>query len=594
MAIWLLAALAMVLEVPKQDSQGRPIITSPAPALRFELRTAPRPGGVDYPFAEQTARGAAVLSRFPTFSLSDRRIHVSGPWYSDPSANLLFRHGVTSLEAMPNFRLEPGPCDIRDLRRDRKWQLMCDPLFWGYALQLADRLEAANPADPRIAALREFGRNHRFTPDEQAFRALGAFAWQGESDQADSDGGGVAFPCIDIELTGGWEHQRSCFGWIYEGMAKAAAEKGLTITPITYGQWTFSVGAVAQSMRSGGRGYPEYLLPQNDYLSTPDPTLSVVERLGGVISMDGYMQGIWGNEPFYQRNRDGSLVLKDGKPLFSTCAATTAYGQAIPLETNEAARCLQDLYRQAARLYLMHHWMAGEYPSMSVMRRPYLRRSTIGAWTRITNEGVQGVEHNDRPLPGWLMETLTGLYLFLADDIVVWSSDTNTKPGPLGADHSATWQYNAHGVVEYIIKAAHRYSSLDPVHHGPFRWCWFNLPMVNQNETDGDRYDQKPLVFGKLRSYKGKPWVEMWAAFPALDDQPCTLQVWATKGARKSPVYTIKLANGRTSFLDAWQLPAGFDGLEGEDITLRYRDQLGKVHQIRGDWRRNEPQPGLQ
>ncbi len=578
-------AILTASQAAEVDHEGRPFVTQPAADLRFERRTEPRPHGIDYPFAEQTARGVALFSRFPAFTLSDRRIHVSGPWYSDPAANLHFSRGITSVEAMPNFRLEGAPNSVRAIPAPHKWQLMCDPLFWDYAARLADEMEAADPTDSRIAPLRTFAVDHQFTPHEMAFVALGRRVWLGERGPTDEHLEGVLYPCIDIEQTGGWEHQRDCFGWLYRGMAEAAAENGCRIVPITYGQWTYSVGAVWESMRQGGTGDPEYLLPERDFLAQPDPTLTICEQLGGVISMDGYMQAIWGNEPFYQRQADGSLLLVDGQPVFSEATQTTAYGQPIPLEPGEAEHCLQDLYRQAVRLYLMYHRLAGGYPDRSDQRKAFLRNVRVGAWSRITNEGLQGIQQNDRPLPPWLIETLVMMYLFTADDIVIWSSDTNVPSGPPGADYSQAWKYNAHGVIEYVVKAAHRYSALDPLHQGPFRWCWFRLPMVNKNQTDGDRYFEKPLVFAKLRAFEGQPWIELFAAWPALDGQPATLTVWAEKDGARTPEYRVELANGRSSFLDAWQLPDGFESVEGRDVFVRFTDPLGRAHTWCGDWR---------
>jgi hypothetical protein len=572
-------------QAPTADWEGRPFVTQAAPELRFEPRTKPLPYGIDYPFAEQTARGVCLLSRFPVFSLGDRHIHVSGPWYGDPWANVQFSHGITSIEAMPNFRLEGAATSVRALVPEHKWQLMCDPLFWGYATQLADELAAADPNDDRIAPLRSLGVDHRMIPHEGAMRALGRHAWTMERVQTDEGGHGVLYPAIDIELTEGWEHQRECFGWLYQGMAEAAAAEGAGIVPITYGQWLFSVGTVWESNRQGGTGDPEYLLPEKDCLASPDPTLVACNNLGGVVSMDGYMQAIWGTEPFYRREADGTLALTDGQPTFNEVASTRAYGQEIPIEPAEAEHCLQDLYRQATRMYLMYHWLAGAYPEQSDQRKPFLRNVRVGAWTRITNEGLQGIQANDRPLPPWLIETLTGMYLFLADDIVAWSSDTNVPAGPLGADYTKAWKYNAHGVVEFLVKAAHRYSALEPVHQGPFRWCWFRLPMVNKNQTEGERYIEKPLAFAKLRSVGGKPWIEVFAAYPAVDGQPAELILWAERDGKRTPDYRLGLANGRSYFTDAWQLPDGFEGLEGRDVRLRFTDPLGRTHTWRGDWR---------
>lgn len=566
-----------------RDFEGRAFVTQKAPVLKFERRLAPRPGGIDYKFAEQTARGVALFSRFPEFALSDRRIHVSGPWYDSFEANGHFTHGIASVEAMPNFR--QGPSDIRKIPHTQKWLLMTDPFWWGHAQRLADDLAKSNSNDELIAPLRIFGEGHKFVRHEAAFKAMARRAWQHERVQLDERGKGVVYAMIDIEGTEGWEHQRDCMGWLYQGLVAAAAEDGVAIVPVTYGQWTFCVGAVHESMRQGGKGDPEYLLPEKDFLARPDPTLIAVEQNHGVISMDGYLQGMWGYEPFYKRNRDGSLILADGRPVFNDLAKTTVYGVEVPLEKNEAERCLQDLYRQAVRMYLMYDRFAGEYPAHSGLRKPFLKNARVGAWSRITNEGVQGIELNDRPLPGWEIEMLMGLYLMTADDIVIWSSDTNQKPAPLGADNSKAWKYNMHGVVEYIVKAAHRYSTLAPLHQGPFQWCWFRLPMINKNQTDGDRYEQKPMVIGKVRTFEGKPWLELFAAYPALDGQSAELKIWVDQDGQRSDAYTVRITDGRSYFYDAWQLPAKFRNLEGRDIWLRFTDPLGQTRTWRGDWR---------
>jgi len=252
----LLVSAGAPAQAPSADYEGHPFVTSPAPVLEFVRQTEPRPYGIDYPFEPQPARGVALFSRFPEFGLRDRRIHVSGPWYGDPEANAHFTRGITTIEAMPNFRLEGARTSVRALPAERKWQLMCDPLFWGYAATLADELAAADPADPRIAELRVFADEHRFTPDEAAFVALGRKVGLEERGPTDEAFRGVLYPCIDIEQTGGWEHQRDCFGWLYRGMIDAAAENGVRIRPISYGQWTFSVGTVWESMTQPDTGLP--------------------------------------------------------------------------------------------------------------------------------------------------------------------------------------------------------------------------------------------------------------------------------------------------------------------------------------------------
>ena len=571
------------------DYQNRPFITQPAPELSFQRKSAPNPRGIDYPFSEQTARGVALLSRFPAFTNSGLRIHAMGPWYSNSAANLHFSRGISTISALPRYRLnDADPASVRKLPPNRKWDLEGDGLFWGYAAGLADDFQAQNPNDSRIASLRTFATSHVFVNDQSAFTELGRRIWSRERLPLDAGGRHVDYFSADIELTGNFDLQRNCFGWIYQGMAAAASAQGRTFIPLLYGQYQFSVNCFFDSTRQGGASTsnpPDYLLPDRDFLAGGDPTLLLCQTNAGVLSMDGYIQAIWGRDPFFKRDPDGSLVLAGGLPSFSDAPKGAAYGVRFPLETGEAKHCLDDIYRQAARMYLQWHRRAGAYPSNSALRKAFLSNTRIGAWSRYTNEGVLGIAQNDRPLPDWLMELAAGLYLFTADDLILWSSDMNYVPGPLGGDYSAVWKYNAHGVFESVVKAAHRLSACEPLHQGPFNWCWFNLPVVNQNTTPGDRYFEKPLAFGKLRRFENHSWIELFAAWPALDGAPKTFKLWVDQNGKRSDAWTFELANGRSYFYDAWQLPDTFANLEGKDIWLRSTDLLGVQRTWRGDWR---------
>jgi len=570
------------------DYDGHAFVTSAAPALVFERKTKPSAYGIDYDFAEQTAHGVALLSRFPPFKLSDRRIHVDGPWYADEAANLHFTRGIATIGAIPRYReKEDAPTNLRKLRQFQKWSLMIDPVWYAAAARLVKKLEVEDPGSPHIPALRFLSEKHCYTNDRPAYLALGRYTYESERFATDARGEFVGYPAIDIETTEGWQHQRDCNGWLYQGMAEAARSHGLKIVPMLYGQWQFSVGCFWESMRQGGTGDPEYLLPEKDFLAHPDPTLVACQENEGILSMDGYQQAMWGAEPFFKRAADGALVLRDGQPVFNDLSETTAYGWKLRLEKGEARQCLDNLYRTALRMYLQHHRRAGQYPADSELRKPFLTKCRIGAWSRYTNEGLQGIEQNDRPLPGWLLDLLIGMYLFTADDITLWSSDMNFYPGPLGGNYTNAWRYNAHGVLESVVKAAHRYSALDPLHAagGRFRWCWFNLPVINKNETPGDRYVEKPIAIGKLRPFEGHTWLELFVAWPALDDTSRALKVWVDQEGKTSKAYTVRLRHGRTYFYDAWQLPDEFRNAEGRHVWLRGTDLLGTQRTWRGDWR---------
>ncbi len=90
---------------------------------------------------------------------------------------------------------------------------------------------------------------------------------------------------------------------------------------------------------------------------------------------------------------------------------------------------------------------------------------------------------------------------------------------------------------------------------------------------------------GKVRQFDGRTWLELFVAWPALDKESRSLQVWIDQDGRRSPFYTIQLRHGRTYFYDAWQLPAEFKRLEGRHVWMRGKDLLGVQRTWRGDWR---------
>ena len=592
---------------PTADYRGVPFVTTPAPNLKFERRSTPHLTGIDYDFQEQTAQGVCLFSRFPTFTLSDRRVHLGGPWYDNDAANGQLTHGVTSMEAMPAYRNESSPTNMRTkLAWDKKGELFTDgggPLY-DRANQLINDLVAVNPNDARLPALRRLVNDgvdwlgniqHTMVSDQAAYLALGHKIWQTQAGALDSAGHYCKYPMLDVELTGGTENQRNCLGWIYQGMAAESAAVGCLLTPITYGQWTFDPQLYWFCYIDTATGWPLYLSPSRDFAKTNDPTIQACNDGGGALSKDGYLRAIWGKEPFYKRNANGSLILSNGQPIFNDITSTTCYGATLPLNTDEADKCLRDLYCNAAQMHQMHYCFAGQYPASSDLRKSFLNNTKIGAWSRYTNEGMDGMLQNDRPIPGWEMEMLMGMYLFTADDIVTWTSDMWVV-GPLGnnglnSNGTSVWKYNAHGVAEFVIKAMHRYSVLDPLHQGTFKWCWFHLPMtqtdnsVPPNCADGERYYQKPIVFGKIRTYNGQPWFELFAAWPALDNQSTDMKLWIDKDGARSPTYTIRLVNGRSYFYDGWQLPVGFSGLEGKHVKLQFKDQMGVTRTWCGDYR---------
>jgi hypothetical protein len=109
--------------------------------------------------------------------------------------------------------------------------------------------------------------------------------------------------------------------------------------------------------------------------------------------------------------------------------------------------------------------------------------------------------------------------------------------------------------------------------------------VINKNETPGDRYFEKPIAMGKLRQFEGHTWLELFVAWPALDQTSKTLILWLDQDGKRSEASTIQLRHWRTYFYDAWQLPDSFKGLEGRHVWLRTTDLLRVQSTWRGDWR---------
>ncbi len=211
------------------DFDGHPFVTNSAPRLQFQRKFVPSPTGIDYEFPEQTAHGVALLSRFPEFKLSDRRIHVDGPWYDTDAANLHFTRGIATIGAIPRYReQDDAPTNVRKLSPFQKWSLMIDPVWYAAAARLVKKLEQEAPANSHIPALRFLSEKHCYTNDRSAYLELGRYAFESERWPTDLRGEFVGYPAIDIETTEGWQHQRDCNGWLYQGMAEAAHKRGLS------------------------------------------------------------------------------------------------------------------------------------------------------------------------------------------------------------------------------------------------------------------------------------------------------------------------------------------------------------------------------
>ena len=98
---------------------------------------------------------------------------------------------------------------------------------------------------------------------------------------------------------------------------------------------------------------------------------------------------------------------------------------------------------------------------------------------------------------------------------------------------------------------------------------------MSKNQTPGDRYFEKSLAFGKLWPFEGHTYLDLYLAWPAMDNTSKTFKFWADKDGRRTNACTVELPHGRAYFYDAWQLPDGFTSLESRHVWLRATDLLG-------------------
>ncbi len=568
------------------DGEGRPFERSAVPIIPFEAKNQPYLGGINYDLPEQTAKGATLFKRFPPFQLTDAQLHLMGPWYSDADANAHFTRGVTTLSVLPNFR--QGPTDATALPYTQKSVMYSE----NSCKEFAAILMAQGGADNSILANFINGVMQADSSAEATFVALGRLMWQQERSVLDQAGQGTLYVTFNIENI--WPpdpllsqvYLQNCFGFLYDGYCGAAYDDGMLVRPYNYGSYQMQIELDASSYRDGS-GLPNYLQAQYDFLAGGGPILQAMNRYGGVMAIDDYIQGIWGNEPFLLRDVDGSpLTDGQGGVYFATNTGTSAYGQAIPLEDGEAPRALLDIYEHATRLYLQLHRLAGDYPVYSGQRRSGMEAIQAGAFTRWSNEGVAGIMLNDRPIPAWQMELFNALSLFLSPQVYAWGVEFNHPPVPLGS-LSSSWPYNADGVVESLISAAYKHASFGNIQASRFKWIWFNLPIVDNLKTPGHRVHEKALCFGKIRDVNGIVWLEILTAFPATDGSltPFTLRV--QQNGVQSQDFSFQTASGRAYFYDAWPLPANFtyETLNGSDVTIEYPNALGYPVSHRGDYR---------
>lgn len=570
------------------DFEGRSFERTAVPIIPFEAKNQPYQYGINYYFPEQTAKGATLFKRFPAFNMTDAQLHLMGPWYSDADANAHFSRGVTTLSVLPNYR--QGPTDATALPYTQKSVMYSENIVKHYA----EILMNTGGGDNTILQNFINGLMQADQSAESTFVALGRLMYQQEKSVLDQTGKGSLYVTFNIENIWPTDPQLSqpylqnCFGYLYDGYCGAAYDDGVLVRPFNYGSYQMQIELDASSFRDGS-GFPNYLQPQYDFLAGGGPILQAMQKYGGVMAIDDYIQGIWGNEPFLQRDVDGSPITDgQGNVYFAQNGSTTVYGQTVSLEINEAQRALLDIYEHATRLYLQLHRLADDYPSYDGQRRSNMENIQAGAFTRWTNEGVAGIVQNDRPIPAWQMELFNALGLFLSPHVYAWGVEFNQEPSPLGS-LSSVWPYAADGVVESLISAAYKHASFRNIQPSRFKWLWFNLPIVDNMTTPGNRFHEKALCFGKIRDVNGIVWLEILFAFPATDNTPTAGTIRVEQNGVVSQDFNFQTADGRSYFYDAWQLPSTFsyDGLSGSDVTINYYDGFARPVSHRGDYRVN-------
>ncbi|WP_266365152.1 hypothetical protein [Tellurirhabdus rosea] len=596
------------------DSRGRRFTTETAPRLPLApLRKFPRQADNQYRLTEQNAEAAFLVGRFPPIQTGRQKLLYFGPTYPNtPYALHQSRGLLTSGTVRSGVPGASGPT--------QHWIIYGGPLYNAAAvsaqthLPLEVRRQAAAWAGkssfeflkrPIPADVASVVTNEPMFPDnEQTLMEVGRDLygqWRAEANPP--------WKYLILDIEGGKERHGD---WMREvGFVAGNVQKGLMnayrqdrnrppYAPvwITYGIWSFDVRFDLFSQYKNGlpgyyTGYPPAFSPLNEGL------FESLRTSRGAISMDSYVKCVWPlQSDFFQRDSRDRVVMQNGRPVISR--ATQPYrfaGRTYPISEGEAEHMLHETYGTFGKIQAMlWHLNGNQYPERTDSRAARYKGIELATWERHTQElGVFISEltvnnpYNYRPVPGWMLEGLGLLKMFLGRYYLHWSFPSEPQPGQ--TDPAPDSEIPGSGSREAFLKAAHRMSLVRDAYDADGEWLFFKHAYVERNSIEGEHFHQKPLVFGKLYTdaKTGKPCLAITGWFPAQrDNERTTLRIFVNNGKAQSAAYPIVLT-GRDAAAVRWQLPDNFRGLRARDVYCAFRD-LGDAGRIwRGDLREKVP-----
>ncbi|GAB3544993.1 hypothetical protein [Spirosoma fluminis] len=567
-------------------------------------QTKLRPEGNDYSFSPQTAKAVVSWKRFPRFSLSTTEWLYWGPRFRQRSDwdDDFMGHGFRVAIPQRNYTdtgLEENAIDLK-LPAE---QLMGFILMPGDPGQMPDYLKANYNAlpdsDSRKAQITQYVNRLIPVTDEAAARLMGR--WMGAVIKQQCGGKNPKYVTIDEESAHYWEHPmgesslRVFVGYLYLGIQEVCqGSKVYTYGPkIVTAPWYY--GYADKGRHINKYHFTEHPLYAPNFWwkknSTTDPidvdgplAQALKANGGGVAAGDHYWRSTIGTGTIYQKDAAGKYIYSNGRRVLRTDNSTvTLFGQTVKIYgndqtfhgNNEYDFWTSWLYEDVASEEANRYWMNGQkYALRRNDRSADFAGVHYGDWYRTNTEEANAPGQGDsRPLNPQSLEMSAIFRSVMFDVNFLWHGEYLQRgptthangaiqfPGVQGGQGG--YKTNL-GQYEYIVKGLHRVSELDGRNWG--NWYW-----IRAQRGIGITADKwkEPVIRGRISETGNN--VLIAAAWPMLDPEDnVRVDVWVDTGAWKSgsTYFTI---TGRTTYLDAWQIPAVPAGVQILPQHLRFR-----------------------
>lgn len=598
------------------DFSGRPFVSTPAPILTAVTQEKPRLRGNHFAFEPQSALNVALFKRIPKFTPHPSKVLIyPGGLYMDEADNDLIGRGWTHLSESTKFNSQIYPTKYKRAMEEANYAL---------AYNAAQSLP---PGDPRRQCLLDwagplpaFEGTHIFIDREDSAQ-LYALNWWAHLKQASVSGAGVEYFSVNHEVNQArnpdqyYEEWARQIGWLNKHIIAAAEAEGVNLKAANTDFGNLShVGPHFFDDNDPDTGYPRYMSYWT--ISAPYRGSSQSNPIGNGSDMSNlllagkaftgvgrYMQHTTDGQSMFEKNGDGTLKLVDGKPVWRSDKRTaTITGQQTVVYKDDNWWAMMKRYGYEASSYANTFFRAGsKHLPLSTDRRAGYENIRFSTQFRLDTEidtgntdlgpGYNGLTEaewgtlNERPLyPNWVEGNAIRMYL--CDDYLRGWMESQPQTA-LGADNGR--DSKARASVEIYAKGFQRAAALNWIFDTPYQHIEPKLWMKNQGLVSSlnpdEAFYRKPILRGGHGMYQSRRTIWMRGEWPCQDEDKTTdVTCWVNTGSVQSPSYTIRLA-GRTTFLDYWQLPAGFPEFESKHVYFQFNSLLGEKITWRGDYR---------